>query len=413
MTAIAPITMTMRIRIIVVIAVIGTLAACGRAPEYAIDNRLASLHARALAQPDSITPWVALGEASMQLWFDTDDPTLSATAILAAQTAAALGSSDASVMSLLARVHFARSEFREAIKALNEMLRQNSTTSDAWGMLADAYQELGRYRSADSCYFVMYEMDPGFNSLRRIARVTAALRSYDDAVGYIDRAIEQNVPDPDLAAALTEQGELFLSHGFVDGARRSATRALELQPELLPALELRARIFAVDDDVTGEMASYEALVRLSPNPRYKSMLASAYAQGGRQRQADSLVTTAKADFETLWEQFAPIVIRDRIEFLLEWDLDPTLALELARRETRHRKDIRGYELLAWAYLKNGNAELAWSSMSFALRQGAREPRLFHRAALIAKAAGKTDKYKTFSARARAANSIIEKLYGPL
>jgi tetratricopeptide (TPR) repeat protein len=409
--------MTIRMRMLCIVAVVGAMAACGRVSEHEVDGRLAVLQESALAQPDSIDGWIVLGEASLRLWHDTDDPTVSTTAMVASQAATALDPSDLRAMSLHAKVRAARSEFMQAAKILHGMLRINHNNATTWGRLGDAYLELGHYRSADSCYFVMYEMDPGFESLRRIAGVTALLRDYSEAVGYIDRAIERSeaelVPEHALAEALAERGALFFSRGHVEGAKRSVSSALDLHPDLLPAWELRGRILTAENDVIAALSAFETLVSLSPHPRYKSMLARAYDHADRHREADSLVTVAKSGFESWWEPYAPIVVRDRIEFLLEWHIDPVLALELARRETRHRKDIRGYELLARAYLANGHAELAWSSLAFALRRGAQEPRLYHLAAVIAKAAGKTDKYETFSARARKSNPLIETLYGSM
>ena len=97
--------------------------------------------------------------------------------------------------------------------------------------------------------------------------------------------------------------------------------------------------------------------------------------------------------------------------LLAFDIDREKALSLAYAHSRKRRDIYAYELLAWAYYKNGQYDLAWSSIGMGLRRQATDPRVVYRASLIAKAAGKNDRYQVFTERSRELNPLAAEMYG--
>jgi hypothetical protein len=59
----------------------------------------------------------------------------------------------------------------------------------------------------------------------------------------------------------------------------------------------------------------------------------------------------------------------------------------ARREIVRRRDVYGYDLLAWAQYKSGHIADARRSIAAALLQGTEDAMLFYHAGMIALAAG--------------------------
>lgn len=401
--------------ILIAAAVAG--AACDRGTGTAVDARVASLYRHAVAHPDDIDGWLALNGVCMGLWEETDDPAFLDLAAESADRAVHIDSTSAGAWVSSARVLLDRNEFDDGIIILNRVLKRLGGGPKVWGLLGDAHLAMGDYRGADSSYFVMYELDSSFESLRRIGRVTAELREYEDAIPYLDRAIAnggvRGVEPMAIAAARVQRGELFLAHGALDVALEDADSALALRPESASAVALRARVLEAADRATEALAEFRRATTLSPHPRYLSELAACENLYGSSARADSILSMANERFREWFDRTPQLVKRDYIEFLLDWRIDDAQALQLAFADTRHRKDAEGYALLALAYSRNGRPDAAWSSMSIALRRGVHAPFLLHRAAVIAKAVGRLDKYDTYAERAREANPIIEKVYGPM
>jgi tetratricopeptide (TPR) repeat protein len=281
-------------------------------------------------------------------------------------------------------------------------------------MMGDALLRSGHYRSADSCYHVMYEIDESFDSLRRLARQKELFGEFDEAIAFLDRAIAEAkdwASNTDLAGAHAELARMFYSRGFVDAALENIDSSLVLAPDNVSHLAMKADILRVKGLTTESDRIYRRLPTLSPNPYYKTALARVHLRRGDHAGADSLIKIAIDEYDRLSLKYASINATRYIEFLLDFGIGLDKALELAYARSRKRRDIYSYELLAWAYYKNAQYDLAWSAISLALRRQATDPRVVYRAAVIARAAGKDEKYRIFEKRSHALNPIAAKMYG--
>ena len=70
--------------------------------------------------------------------------------------------------------------------------------------------------------------------------------------------------------------------------------------------------------------------------------------------------------------------------------DPSRALELAQAEISGRKDVYGYDALAWALLANHRPAEADTAMTTALAFGTHDAKLLYHAGMIAAALGDSD-----------------------
>jgi len=315
----------------------------------------------------------------------------------------------------LARVRISQNYFDEAVTLLSAALNQSPYHIEAWSLMGDAFLASGHYRSADSCYHVMYEMDDGFESLRRIALWKERFGDFDEALATIDQAIDAAgdwASDRDVARLYADLAAMFYAHGFVDEAIDNVDRSLELLPGAVPRIALRADMLRVKGLTAESDKIFESLPNLSPNPFYKTLLARVHTRRGEKAEADLLVAAALDNYDKLSLKYFSVIARRYVEFLLEFNIDPAKALKIAYGQSRKRRDMYSYELLAWAYYKNQNYDLAWSSIGLALRRKATDPRVVYRASVIAKAAGRADKHRLFSERARDMNPLAEEIYGP-
>lgn len=317
---------------------------------------------------------------------------------------------------VLGRVRFLQSRFEDAAECFHYLLFKDPMRADIWGSLGDVWLEQGQYRFADSCYAEMMRRDSGYESLLRAARGSFELHDFDSALELSDRAlvlaVETNVSMEALAGGHIQLGHMLIEKGYWEEARRNVDIAMSLAPDAIAVQHANARLLALEGDVAGAKQAYRVVIQRSPHPTFKSELAKVCVRAGEQQAADSLIARAARDFDRLVPVFPERMQREQVAFLVDWGLEPERASKLAYRVSRKRADFYTYELLARAYSAMGQHELAWSSISLALRRNPQHPRVFHTAAVVAKAAGKLDKFETYSTRARMANPRAEELYGP-
>ena len=79
------------------------------------------------------------------------------------------------------------------------------------------------------------------------------------------------------------------------------------------------------------------------------------------------------------------------------------SLNLARKELEVRKDIHGYDLLAWALYKNGKPQEALAAATEALKLGTKDARFFFHAGMIYQALGNDKMGKEYLSRALTTN----------
>jgi Flp pilus assembly protein TadD len=71
------------------------------------------------------------------------------------------------------------------------------------------------------------------------------------------------------------------------------------------------------------------------------------------------------------------------------------ALDFAQRDLALRKDVRGYDVLAWALFRNKRYDEAKAAIAEAMKLGTRDPDFFYHAGMIHDALGDRAKAATY------------------
>jgi hypothetical protein len=100
-------------------------------------------------------------------------------------------------------------------------------------------------------------------------------------------------------------------------------------------------------------------------------------------------------------------------FLLDHDRDVARVLREARKDVAGRRDVYGYDLLAWASYKAGDIPGARRAAAVALSQGTEDASIFFHAGMIAAAARDTTGARSLLARALALNAGFNPTQGPV
>jgi tetratricopeptide (TPR) repeat protein len=337
-------------------------------------------------------------------------------------------------LNLMSRALSAEGRFEDVLYVQNWAIVCELRNPESWGILGDAFMDLGKYRDADSCYTRMAHVGGDLRSRMRMARWAFELGDPDSALAHMSEAIEigEGAMDAsrrgggegtepvgespgdarrDLAEAYVRQGTMLLARGRYEEAHGSVGKSLAAVPGFVPALALEADLLRLEGRYGESIRIYERLVAASLDPAFESALAGVHAEKSRSPRTARLVADAKRNYKRRLAEFPKATRSEYAAFLLDWNLDTDQALALAYEESRRRRGVESYDLLARAYYKKRTYDLAWSSISLALRSGTRDPRILYHAALIAKANGDEEKHVSCAGRARQINPKCDRQYG--
>jgi tetratricopeptide (TPR) repeat protein len=398
-----------------------------------------------VASPSTIDSLIRLGDA--QLWRARRSGDLRH--VVLAESAAyhvlEIDSTNVPALNLMSLALSIERRFEDVLYVQNWSIVCDLRNPESWGILGDAFMELGKYRNADSCYTRMAHLDQGLRSRSKMARWAFDIGDTDVALARMKEAVEigeseleavtetspgtttqivrgeaalaeDTVPEAaarDLAGAYALEGTMLLARGRWEEALESATRSLAIIPGFVPARALEAEILRLERKYAESARIYEEIIATSEDPGFKSALARVYADKGRDLRAAALVREAKGEYEARLAEFANATRSEYAAFLLEWGLDLDKALSIAYEESRRGRSVYNYDLLAWAYYRKGRHELAWSSIACALRNGTQHPRILYHAAAIAKASGDREKYVSYAQKAKQSNPRYPRQYGSL
>jgi Flp pilus assembly protein TadD len=290
-----------------------------------------------------------------------------------------------------------------------------------YGILTDAYVELGRYADAEVAAQWMLDLRPGnVPGALRAAYLRELFGDLDGAYELMIEAYGSLPPDEseERAWTLTQLGLLRLAAGRLEEAEPLLAGALQLFPGYHYALGGMAKLrlaqgrFVEAAELEGQR--YEA----APHPENLYPLAEALELAGR--EAEARATFAKFETEALAESDGVDNANHELVFYFaDRARKPEQALRVARAELERRQDLRTRHALAWALHASGRHAEARDEIEKALAVGIRDATMLCHAGEIAASLGDrvaAERYFTRSAelktlgseRARAALAGLER-----
>jgi tetratricopeptide (TPR) repeat protein len=351
---------------------------------------LEALQARLERVPGDHPGWAALGLLYVDRARVTADPSWYAKA------QAALGRSlevspeqNGPALTGLATLHAAQHDFARAADTASQALAINSYDATAYGVLADALTELGRYDEAADALQQMADVNPDFAALARISYARELRGDVDGAREAMEQALGAAGSAEDAGFALHHLGELAWNYGGnVQAASTLYERGLARDPSSLPLQASAARAAAAAGRPDEAVAAYADVTARVPVQQYLVEEGELLASLGRTSEAQDrfeLVRTATM----LLEDSGAVV--DLETALFEADHgSPEQALVAAQAAYGRAPSIFAADALAWALHVNGRHDEALARADEALALGGRPALfLFHRG-MIAAALGRTD-----------------------
>jgi tetratricopeptide (TPR) repeat protein len=137
-------------------------------------------------------------------------------------------SPSADVYHALAYIRLKQRQEREAVSLFQKALELDHDRPDTWYWLGFAYQSLGEYKDAISCYEEVLRRDGRhFRSHLQIGKIYLTLGKLTPALTYLTGATQIC---PDSSAAYRYLSEAQLAKGQAHAAQESAEQAVHLKP---------------------------------------------------------------------------------------------------------------------------------------------------------------------------------------
>jgi tetratricopeptide (TPR) repeat protein len=236
-----------------------------------------------------------------------------------------------------------------------------------YGVLTDAYTQLGDTEAATTALQRMLDLRPGVSSFTRAAYEFELHGHVDDARRALDRALADAVDPADIAFCRYRLGELAFDNGDVATAARHYEAGLRAVPHDAPLLQGTAKVAAARGQTGKALAGYRDLVSRLPDIQYL--------------QEYALLLTSAGDGELAARQYALIEQQQQLQAasgasddlaaaLVAADRgDAGQALQHAQAEWARRQPVFVADALAWALHLSGRDAEALTYADHAARTG--------------------------------------------
>jgi tetratricopeptide (TPR) repeat protein len=303
-------------------------------------------------------------------------------------------------------VSFSRHEFQQAVREAARAIELSQADAHAYGVLGDSYLELGQYEETAKAYEKMIELDRGFYARARLAGLKNIRGDMSGAIADLEEAIEigkkNGLPKESIAWAQWQLGVEYFSLGITEKAEEHYLKALQTYPNYYRALAGLAQVRTTEKKDQESIQLYQKALAIIPLPEIAGALGDVLKHVGQEEQAQRYYRLVEY-IGRLSAANQVIYNRELAYFYADHDMKLKEALELVQQELAVRKDIYGYDVLAWALYKNGNFPEALTAMNLALKSGTKDAKLFFHAGMIHYRLGQAAKAQEFLARALATN----------
>lgn len=304
----------------------------------------------------------------------------------------------------------ARHDFSGARGFAGKALAVDPYSAEAYGVLADAYTQLGQPSAATHAVQHMLDLRPGLAAYARASYDLEQHGRTDAASALMRSALNAAVDRSDLAFCHYQLGELKWQAGDVAAADAHYSAGAAADPAYLPLLEGRAKVAAARGDTSAALSMYADLTAKYPSPTYLIEYAELLRAIGNQTEATEQLQLARAALQ-LFEANGG---RDDlgVAALAIATGDHRGAVSAARQEwsRRHFSDVA--DVLGWALHLAGDNKAAIQYARDAVALGSVNARYRYHLGAIEAALGQNEAARRDLAKSLSANPRFAPLDAP-
>lgn len=296
------------------------------------------------------------------------------------------------IIATQANVALGRHDFKKGLELGEKTIALNPSHAAYYGIVTDAYVELGQYDNAVTAVQKMVDTRPDLSSYSRVAYVRELYGQIDGAKQALSDAISAGSSyQENVAWNYVELGKLWM-HTDLDQAQKYFQTASDMIPNYSPALQQLGHVAYFKGDNKKAVDYLEQAFNNLPIAQYASDLGDIYYNTGDKTKAAQYYELAKIAFEKS-KTGGTNTDQETAIFLADHDLDLDTALQKAQAAYQDRPSIFSDNALAWAEYKKGDLTNAAKHSKEALRIGENDAYILYCAGQIAKAQGDTQTAK--------------------
>lgn len=267
-------------------------------------------------------------------------------------------------------------QFAEALAAGQEAVAMNPYNAQIYGVLVDAYVELGQYDQAVAMADKMISIRPDLRSYARISYLRELHGDIPGAIEAMQLAVDAGYPGYEQTAwARLTLGDLYAQYGEMEKAELAYERILVDRPDYPFAIAALGEMAESKGDLVTAEEKYLQAAKIIPEFSFYEKLAGLYQK--QERTAEFNETISELKLMLADDQEAGHVMDLELSHLhAELLGDYETALEYAQRVYDRRPDnIDINQTLAYIYHKQNKPALAATHLQRAARTNSQHPEL--------------------------------------
>jgi tetratricopeptide (TPR) repeat protein len=374
------------------------------------DAQIETLQERIRINAEDWQAYSQLGLAYLQKARETGDPSYYQKTQEALDKALSFQPDDYASISASGALALARHEFLSASEWGERAVKINPDRSYAYGVMADAQIELGRYAEAVETLQRMVNLRPDMSSYSRVSYIRELHGDTTGALEMMQLAVDSGVPNAENTAWVrTQLGNLYLNTGDLERAEIEYQRTLQGRPDYVYAIAGLGRLRAAQGKMDEAIKLLTHAVAIMPMPEFVITLGDLYQATGQQAAAEAQYKLVGA-IEKLYRANGVDMDMEIALFHADHDEQITETVLLARKAYANRPSIHGADALAWALYKNGSYDEARKYSDEALQLKTKDAlKLFH-AGMIALQLGDEAQARDYLEQALTINPRFSILY---
>ena len=302
-------------------------------------------------------------------------------------------------------------EFKAAAEWAEKARAQQPRESWNYGILSDAFLEMGDYQKAVTYAQRMMDLKPDQGSYSRAAYLRSLHGDHDGAIELWGSAIRSGARTGEYTAwCRVELGDEYFNRGRLHEAEQAYQAALNSFPGYHRGLAGLAKVRAAQGRWADAAELYQNAVDVVPYLPYIAALGDVYQATGQFEKADQQYQLVEhvAHLDRLNQI---LYNRDLALFYADHANHLDQAIHLARKELDVRNDIYSYDVLAWVLYRQGRYIEARTAISQAVKLGTKDPRLLFHAGMVMSATGQHQEAKQYLSRLLSLTPNFHPLHG--
>lgn len=191
----------------------------------------------------------------------------------------------------------AKHDFKSSIQYVEKSIQVNPKENYAYGVLGDAYLEIGDLSKATEMYKRMHKIKPSLESFGRLSNLKMEKKDFDGALSEMQNAYDLGAknsnPKENLAWAQAMIGSIYFDSGKPGQAKVHYEKSLEIMDDYYLALKKLAEFHEEENNYKEAEKLYLKVLELNSRPEVHHALSHLYEKSGKKTLAEKHSIKAK------------------------------------------------------------------------------------------------------------------------